>query len=136
MNNTRDPEWLKHVFRYQRQLRADGRVLGANDLEVLKVVAVLALSAQRPSTTRIAAESSTFLTDHTVRKCLDRLSTLGVLHAVGTGWTTGAPPTWQGYNAHAADPVGVDRQIEGFLRDLETRIADLLRRQPKKRLVG
>jgi hypothetical protein len=49
MNNARDPVWLKHLFRYQQQLRGSGRTINPSDVEILKVCTVLVLAEQRPS---------------------------------------------------------------------------------------
>jgi hypothetical protein len=134
MHNARDSDWLRHLFRYRQQLRADGRILGANEIETLKLVAACVLCEVRPSVVRIAHES-TFLSDHAVHSCIGRLSTLGVVRPRGLGFTTGPPETWQGYKLHLPDPVDIDRLVREFIRDLDARVTDLARRQPKKRTV-
>jgi hypothetical protein len=133
MNNARDAAWLKHLFRYQAQQRENGRLISANAIETVKVAAVLVLCDERPSSVRIAAESSTFLSEPEVRRCIDRLCALGVLHRRGAGLTACSHESWQNYNEHSPDPPNVERQVAGFVRDLEVRITDLARRQPKKR---
>jgi hypothetical protein len=133
MNETRNPEWLRALFRYQDQRRTAGAV--PIDLEVIKTVAALVLTEQRPSAVRVGLETRTLLPEKTVVRYLANLNTLGVLHPRGASWTTGAPVTWQGYSLAAPDPPGIDRHIATFLRDLDGRVADLQRRQPRKRML-
>jgi hypothetical protein len=130
MNEARNPDWLRALFRYQHQRRTAGAVL--IDLEVIKTVAALVLAEQRPSAVRVGLETRTLLPERTVVRYLANLNTLGVLHPRGASWTTGAPVTWQGYSLAAPDPSDIDRHIETFLRDLDGRVADLQRRQPRK----
>jgi hypothetical protein len=136
MHAARTSEWIRHLFRYQSQLRAEKRSIGASDIETLKTCAALVLAEQRPSQTRIAHENTMALSEHAVAYCLQKLSNLGVVHPRGAGWTTGAPATWQGYNPHAADPPGVERQVASFTKDLEARVVDTMRRNPPKRATG
>ena len=133
MNEARNPDWLRALFRYQHQRRTAGAVL--IDLEVIKTVAALVLAEQRPSAVRVGLETRTLLPERTVVRYLANLNTLGVLHPRGASWTTGAPVTWQGYSLAAPDPSDIDRRIETFLRDLDGRVADLQRRQPRKRIL-
>lgn len=131
MNQARNPEWLRALFRYQAQRRTAGQV--PIDIEVIKSVAALVLAEQRPSTVRVALETRTLIPEKTVSRHLATMNTLGVLHPRGAGWTTGAPATWQGYSSAAPDPDGIERHVELFLRDINERIADLERRLPKEK---
>jgi hypothetical protein len=128
-------DWVKHLIRYRYQLRTGARVLSPSDLDVVKACAALVVAEQRPSATHIASESVMVLSANSVQHALGKLASMGILHPSGHGWTTtGAPASWQGYAAHAPDPPDLDRQAEAFVRDLEARIADLRRRNPKKRM--
>ena len=61
MQNTRNVEWLKHLFRYRHQLRTESRVISPSDLDVLLTCAALVLTEQRPSAIRIARENTMML---------------------------------------------------------------------------
>jgi hypothetical protein len=137
MNNARNPEWVRHLFRYRHQTRHDARGVGHIDLDVIKTTAALALAELRPSAIAISRESTMLLPEQGVQRCLAKLNSMGVLHPRGAGWTTGAPATWQSYSLHAVDePADIDRRVNEFIRGLEAMVADLARRQPRKRAVG
>ena len=109
------------------ELRGDGPLVPA-----------LRSSRQALAPSRVSSEpleTRTLLPEKTVVRYLANLNTLGVLHPRGASWTTGAPITWQGYSLAAPDPSDIDRHIETFLRDLDGRVADLQRRQPRKRIL-
>jgi hypothetical protein len=134
MNNVRDSVWLTHLFRYQHQLRAGRLRINPSDLEVLTACAMVSLCGLRPSAGRIASESNRVFSDNAVADSLRKFANLGVLRPRGAGFTTGSHLTWPGYRPHAVDQPNVDRQVAEFIKDFDRRVADLLRRQPRKRL--
>jgi hypothetical protein len=132
MKEARNVDWVRHLLRYQHQLRTEARRLEASDIEVLKVCAALVLTEQRPSAVRIAHESTMVLGEKTVQRIVGKLESLGIILRRGGYHVASAPATWQGYQPHAADPAGLDRHVAAFAKDLDSRIAALLP-PPKRR---